>query len=715
MAKDAAGSLIIPQPVTADGAVIKDQIKWFLRLVTERIMWWRCLVQFWGLVKIGEKMYLTTCDQPFALYCSYYFDGDVKKLCEYRKHCLEYLIPVGDEISADQIGGFPENAPGRVFRSGLPEYAPDVRDYTHREYPQRDYAVGRVRDYWALRIYHPTRHLPIGVLEIVSTGYSFIPRHAVLEKLQLLKAGANTLKLVNNTLIYLWLMDNVFAESTTSVESDNYLRKPPHGKIAIIDEALSKVRKICGLGYGVTKTWTISGEILSRHRGVDFIRKGQGVVGRAFSSKSACFCRDVRQLSITEYPLVVQARSYKYSACFAVCLQSSCSNNCIYVLEFFLPTNEEDEDEDKADYGEDEDEDKVDYGDPMTLLHSLMETLKECLGSSFQIASGQELGQKLTIEVIKVSPEDEFDSFEICNTTGIESTTRLGEVQGGEEMMRLDFSSQQIDAANGSMNVHGGEGMMQLDFSSQLVDTANACINGVHGQQSGIVGPPPRPEHAQGCVNISYQELNLAGVDVAHNSMNGIYEQQNGIVRSTIGQELVQNMVSIADHEPIVEDPERDDAIIEQSGNEFSILKIAVSRSTLKRICREYGIRRWPPLKERKVNQVFAKQKAVQPTTENTEENHQSDATRLEDDSSMWVIKAKYQEDKIKFELPSSARKIDLEKNIAQRFNLSRGSFKIKYQDELNDWILITCDTDLSFCMKTLHKLGRTTIEMLVS
>nr|XP_027067670.1 protein NLP6-like [Coffea arabica] len=482
MTKDAAGSLIISQPVTADGAVIKEWITRFLHL--KQIIYLRCLVQFWGLVKNEDKTYLTTPDQPFAL-LYYGFDGQaLKKLREYRKHYW---------------------SPGRVFRSGLPEFTEDVGHYTPREYPQRDYAVGRVREYWALPIYHhPTQHLPIGVLEIASV-FSFIPRHGVLEKLQ------NLLRKVNLT--------------TTRVSLFAGASSCQRGDIAIIEEALSEVTAICGLGYGVTKTWTISGEILSSHGSVDFIRKGQGVVGRAFSSKSACFCRDIRQLSITDYPLVPKARSLGYSSCFAVCLQSSCSNNCIYVLEFFLPTYEEDEDE--ADYGEDE----ADYGDPRTLLNSLMETLKERLQNSFKIASGQELGQKLTVEVIKVSPEDEFDSFEICNTTGVESTPRLREV-------------------------HGGEGMMQLDFSSQQVDTTNAYINGVHGQQGVIVGSPPRPERAQGFVNISYQELNLAGVDVAHNSMDGIYEQQNGIVRSTTGQELVQNMVSIAHDEPIVEDPE---------------------------------------------------------------------------------------------------------------------------------------------------------------
>ena len=89
------------------------------------------------------------------------------------------------------------------------------------------------------------------------------------------------------------------------------------GEIAKIDKALRNTKSIFkrpkrGLYY--PETWTTSGEILSSREGVDFIRKGQGVVGRAFSSKSACFCRDVRQLSITEYPLVPNARHYGDSA-----------------------------------------------------------------------------------------------------------------------------------------------------------------------------------------------------------------------------------------------------------------------------------------------------------------------------------------------------------------------------------------------------------------
>ncbi|CDP15659.1 unnamed protein product [Coffea canephora] len=514
-----------------------------------------------------------------------------------------------------------------------------------------------------------------------------------------------------------------------------------------------------------TRTWIASHEILSY--GMYIVRKGQGVVGKAFSSKSACFCRDIRQLGITEHPLVPIARCYKHSACFAVCLQSSCSNNCIYVLEFLLPRNEKD------------------HGDPRTLLHMLMETLTLHLQSSFKIASGQEFGKKLSVEVIKVSSEDKFDSFELCNTIGDESTPRPAEVRKPGAMVQLDFSSQQVDAANGSTDgIHeqqngsvgstprlaaqGGGEIMQVDFSSHPVDTANGYINGVHGQQSGIVGSPPRSEHVQGFVNISYQELmavqinasNVAGVEAGNNSINGIYEQQNGIVGSSTEQELAQNIVSIANHEPIAEinvaDPERDGPSIEQRGNEVTDVKkqksrctlkselgitrevleqiskmklvdaakfLDVSRSTLKRICREYGIRRWPPRKARKVIQAFAVQKVIQPfavqkviqpSTENIEGLHWSDATRLENGSCMWV-KADYQQYKIKFRLPLSARKVNLEEKVAQRLNLSIGSFKIEYEDEDNDWIWITCDEDLSTSMSTLSSLGRTTIKMLVS
>ena len=71
-------------------------------------------------------------------------------------------------------------------------------------------------------------------------------------------------------------------------------------EISEIHRAISAVYKRHGLLKA--QPWTTSGEILSYYDS-KFVRKGQGIVGKAFSSKSACYCRDTRHLGITEYPL----------------------------------------------------------------------------------------------------------------------------------------------------------------------------------------------------------------------------------------------------------------------------------------------------------------------------------------------------------------------------------------------------------------------------
>ncbi|CDP20851.1 unnamed protein product [Coffea canephora] len=545
-------------------------------------------------------MYLTTCDQPFAFQCS--SPLDVKKVCEHRKHCLDYLIPVDDDDDGELIIG----PPGRVFRSGFPEYARNVGDYTSREYPQRDFAAERFRDYWALPVYHhPTQDLPSGVLEIVASSYVF---SNVLPEVNLTTTRVSVAEVNSGEYLKYFISPSILHNLGWSfrlfilILLSQTCTGHQEEEIAIIHIVSIVVSTIHKLPH--REIWSASGEMLSSCDG-DFIQKGQGVVGKAFSSKSACFCRDIRQLSITEYPLVPIARRLKYSACFAVCLQSYCSNNCIYVLEFFLPT---------------------------TLLNSLMETLKERLGSSFKIASGQELGQKLTVEVIKVSPEDKFDSFEICNTTSSESTPGLVE---------------EVSIAH----------------------------------DEPIVEDPLRDG-----ASIEQRDNEVTNLEVQKPSWT--LKSDLGITREVLEQNSTRRLEDAAKN-------------------------IGVSRSTLKRICREYGINRWPPRKARKVSQAFAVQKTVQPSTEDTHEHHQSNATRLEDDNGMWV-KAKYQGRMIKFRLPFSASKINLEENVAQRLNLAMGSFIIEYQDEDDDRIWITCDGDLRTSMSTLSSLGRTTIKMYI-
>lgn len=65
--------------------------------------------------------------------------------------------------------------------------------------------------------------------------------------------------------------------------------------------------------------------------------RGQGVVGKAFTTNQPCFSKDITAFSKTEYPLSHYARMFGLQAAVAIRLQSIYTGTADYVLEFFLP------------------------------------------------------------------------------------------------------------------------------------------------------------------------------------------------------------------------------------------------------------------------------------------------------------------------------------------------------------------------------------------
>ncbi|KAM7531449.1 hypothetical protein LguiB_034859 [Lonicera macranthoides] len=123
---------------------------------------------------------------------------------------------------------------------------------------------------------------------------------------------------------------------------------------------------------------------------------------------------------------------------------------------------------------------------------------------------------------------------------------------------------------------------------------------------------------------------------------------------------------------------------------------LGISRSTLKRICRDNGINVWPYRKRKK----------------NIMHTIPHDTIPLQDANNSVTIKATYEDDVIKFQVPLSLRMDDLREKVAKRLNLEVGSFKVKHKDDDGDLVLITCDEDLKDCMG--RSLNRTLIDMLV-
>ncbi|XP_073147946.1 uncharacterized protein [Henckelia pumila] len=73
------------------------------------------------------------------------------------------------------------------------------------------------------------------------------------------------------------------------------------------------------------------------------LQNGQGIAGLALLSESkSCFCRNLNDFGISEYPMAHYAQQARFSSCFAICASTSKENET-QVFEFFLQLGSRDD------------------------------------------------------------------------------------------------------------------------------------------------------------------------------------------------------------------------------------------------------------------------------------------------------------------------------------------------------------------------------------
>ncbi|CAN1196825.1 Protein NLP5 [Linum perenne] len=180
---------------------------------------------------------------------------------------------------------------------------------------------------------------------------------------------------------------------------------------------------------------------------------------------------------------------------------------------------------------------------------------------------------------------------------------------------------------------------------------------------------------------------------------------------------------------------------------------LGVCPTTLKRICRSYGINRWPSRKIKKVGHTLKKLQLVIDSVHGPEGSIQISSfyTAFPDLSSSnpsgngcldqqvtpplppqstsssqgsgdgnaadFRVKASFgDEEKVRFSLPSSWGFEDLRLEVVSRFNVDESSSRVglKYLDDDHEWVLLTCDADLEECKDICRSEQRHTIKLLV-
>ncbi|KAA8546176.1 hypothetical protein F0562_020930 [Nyssa sinensis] len=265
------------------------------------------LIQIWVPTRRGGRSVLTTNNQPFSL------DPNCKSLADYRDISRSYQF-AAEEDSKELVG-----LPGRVFLKKLPEWTPDVRFFRREEYPCIHYAQQyNVHGSLALPVFERGSGACLGVVEIVTTSQK-VSYHPELENvLQALEA------------VDLWSSE-ILSPPKVKACNESYQ--------AVLTEIREVLKTVCEThGLPLAQTWA------------PCIQHGKGGCQHSGGNYAAC----VSTIDSACYPLarpnilsLTMPRMFGLHAAVAIRLRSIYTGSADFVLEFFLPLNCQDTEEQK--------------------------------------------------------------------------------------------------------------------------------------------------------------------------------------------------------------------------------------------------------------------------------------------------------------------------------------------------------------------------------
>lgn len=323
-----------------------DRIKLALRKYLN-ILRSNVLIQVWLPQKTGKNAVLTTSGQPFLL-CQ-----PIDCLSSYRKLSAQYTFSVEEGDS-----GVLPGLPGRVFLKRTPEWTPNVQLYQRNEY---------------LRVYDAERcnvhgSLAVPVLEkFTGNCVAVIELVMLLEKIEYrteIEGISQALQEVN--------LCSAERQCCLPLQVQSKAQQEVLAEILEILKAACKTHKLplaqawvpCRLNVcpHVKESMISSSNDIGGAADVGLctgncpyflqdlglkgfrqacseqcLERGQGVPGKAFLSNSPFFSSDIKDHCKAEYPLVHYARVFNLGATVAIRLRSALTADHDYVLEFFLP------------------------------------------------------------------------------------------------------------------------------------------------------------------------------------------------------------------------------------------------------------------------------------------------------------------------------------------------------------------------------------------
>ncbi|KAG2265216.1 hypothetical protein Bca52824_072295 [Brassica carinata] len=702
------------------------------------------LIQLWVPVNRGGKRVLTTKEQPFS------HDPLCQRLANYREISVNYHFSAEQDDSKALAG-----LPGRVFLGKLPEWTPDVRFFRSEEYPRVQHAQDcGVRGTLAIPVFEQGSKICLGVIEVVMTtemvklrpelesicralqavdlrstevpiqpslkGCDLSYKAALPEIQNLLRCACET---HNLPLAQTWVSCLQQTKTGCRHNDENYIHC-----ISTIDDA-------CYVGDPTVLEFH---EACSEHH----LLKGQGVAGQAFLTNGPCFSTDVSNYKKSEYPLSHHANMFGLHGAVAIRLRCVHTGSADFILEFFLPKECDDVEEQRK---------------MLDALSSIMAHVPR----SLRTVTDKELEEES--EVI-VTPKIE-------NTLVFDGGDKPNDFFLPKECDDVEEQRKMLDALS-SIMAHVPRSLRtvtdkELEEESEVIVTPKI-------ENTLVFDGGDKPNDVFG-LKRGYEYKSSESSMFSCGGFSSMAEKKRTKADKNITLDVLRQYFA--------------------GSLKDAAKSIGVCPTTLKRICRQHGIQRWPSRKIKKVGHSLQKIQRVidsvecvsgplpissfyanfpnlashepsqqdkispplpQPlqlskspsssssqccssaTTDPSQgdvrtgssldetvltlsslENNPQGGTHLlsssQDDDSL-RIKVSYGEEKIRFRMRDSRRLTDLLWEIGKRFGLEDMSrYDLKYLDEDNEWVLLTCDEDVEECVDVCRTTpSHTTIMLLL-
>ncbi|XP_028796358.1 protein NLP5 isoform X2 [Neltuma alba] len=716
------------------------------------------LLQIWVPVNKEGGRILSTCDLPFSL------ESSSPNLAKYREISARY------HFSAEGYSrGLMPGLPGRVFKEKVPEWTPDVRFFRSDEYPRVDHAQEYdVRGSLALPVFGQHSNVCLGVIEVVMTAQQikyFPELESVCKALQAVDLRSKNISRIQNVKACNNSYEAALPEIQEVLRSACEMHKLPLAQtwVACIKQGkegcrhsddnylhcISPVEHACYVGDPCVQAFH---EACSEHH----LLKGQGVTGEAFLTNQPCFSTDVTSFSKIDYPLSHHARIFGLRAAVAIRLRSIHNSTDDFVLEFFLPVNCSNSEEQKK---------------MLTSLSMIIQ--KVC--HSLRVITNKELEEETSLSIDEVTIPAESRSarmdFQQCrNVTSPGTKEKSNEAltrqvsnlsQQEDSILKgnLDYGWECSSFGEGGLPIAGlsktgdkrrtkAEKTITLQvlrqyFAGSLKDAAKnigVCTTTLKRicRQHGIKRWPSRKIKK---VGHSLQKLQLVIDSVQGASsafqIDSFYSKFPELASPNLpGSSLVSTSKqsdlpnpSSSRPDTGLQSPEAPSSSCNQSSSsshsssnmsELQLHAQNVRGGKVPRVREDSGdgaMKRIPSeVRLKSLSQDTAELlptsqsqeilcEPAKPVLKSSHKEHQKEDT--------YRVKVTLREEKTRFRMPKSWHYEDLLWEIAWRFNIDdMRKFYIKYLDDDSDWVLLTCDADLEECIDVCRHSQSSTIKL---